>query len=103
MIDKLNFERMVLHEKECLNILETDETMNLALAAASQMFSNSAPIYLLARFAILFESQPNYIGRASMVALNVISVMYMIVIFVLGFIWGRKTKRCNVNQSGSYQ
>ena len=43
-------------------LLETDETMNLALAAASQMFSNSAPIYLLARFAILFESQPNYIG-----------------------------------------
>lgn len=74
-------------------LLETDETMNLALVAASQMFSDSAPIYLLARFAILFESQPNYIGRASMVALNVISVMYMIVIFVLGFIWGRKTKK----------
>lgn len=28
-----------------------------------------------------------------MVALNVISFMYMIVIFVLGFIWGKKTKK----------
>lgn len=77
----------------CQYFLETDQTRNLALIAAAQMFSDSAPTYLLAKFAILFESQPNYIGRASMVALNVISILYMILIFVLGFIWGKKIKR----------
>lgn len=74
------------------SLLETDQTRNVALTAASQMFSDSAPVYLLARFAILFESQPNYIGSTAMVALNVISFMYMIVIFVLGFLLGRKLK-----------
>lgn len=80
----------------CQYLLETDETRNLALTAVAQMFSDSAPIYLLARVATLFESQPNYIGRTSMVALNIISILYMIVVFVFGFIWGRKKKKCNV-------
>lgn len=74
-------------------LLETDETRNLALAFVSQMFSNSAPVYFLARIAILFETQPNSIGRTSVVALNVLSIIYMNMVFLFGFIWGRKIKK----------
>jgi hypothetical protein len=53
------------------------------------MFSASAPGYLLARIAILFESKPNAIGMTSMVALNVISVVYMIAVFCVAILWER--------------
>ena len=74
-------------------LLVTDEARNLTLAGASQMFSASAPMYLLARIAILFESQPNYIGRASMVALQVVSVIYMIAVFCAGMLWEKKNMK----------
>ncbi len=70
--------------------LETDETINLFLMSVAQMFSNAAPIYLLSKAAILFETQPNYAGRNFMVALNVMSFAYMIVVFLLGFFWEKK-------------
>lgn len=73
-------------------LLKSDGTRNLPLTAVSQMFWDSAPTYLLARFAILFEAQPNHIGSASMIALNVLSAIYMMAVFVLGFIWGRKKR-----------
>lgn len=69
--------------------LKTDETRNLALMSVSQMFSDAAPTYLLGRIAILFESQPNYVGSTSMAALNVISFIYMAVVFLIGFTWER--------------
>lgn len=72
-------------------LLETGETRNLNLAAASQMFSASAPAYLFGRVAILFEKQPNYTGITTMVALQVISVVYMIAVFSLAIFW---EKRC---------
>jgi len=74
-------------------LLKTDETRNLTLSGASQMFSASAPTYLLGRFAILFEEQPNYTGRASMVALQVISVVYMIVVFCIAVFWEKKKQK----------
>lgn len=37
-------------------LLETDATRNLALAAFSQMFSASTPLYLIGRIAVLFEN-----------------------------------------------
>lgn len=74
------------------SLFQTDETMNLALASVSQMFSDAAPIYLLGKIAILFETQPNYAGRSFMIALNVISTVYMMVVFLLGFVWGKKTR-----------
>lgn len=70
--------------------LETDETINLFLMSVAQMFSNAAPIYLLSKAAILFETRPNYAGRNFMVALNVMSFAYMIVVFLLGFFWEKK-------------
>lgn len=76
--------------------LKTDETRNMALAGASQMFSASAPGYLLARIAILFEKQPNTIGMASAVALQVISVLYMIVVFCVAILW-EKNRIKNTN------
>lgn len=63
----------------------TDETRNLALAGASQMFSAATPSWLLGRFAILFESQPNYVGRSAMLALQVLALAYMVLIFVCGY------------------
>ena len=65
-------------------LLETDVTRNLTFAAFSQMFSSSAPSFLLGRLAVLFERQPNYAGRASMIALQVISLVYMVVVFSVG-------------------
>jgi len=57
------------------------------------MFSASAPTYLLARIAILFEKQSNYTGRTSMVALQVISVVYMIVVFCIAVFWEKKKQK----------
>jgi hypothetical protein len=74
-------------------LLVTDEARNLTLAGAAQMFSASAPTWLLARIAILFENQPNYIGNVSMVALQVISLIYMILVFSAGVLWEKKTQK----------
>lgn len=74
-------------------LLITDEARNLFLAGASQMFSAATPAWLLARIAILFESQPNYIGRASMVAMQVLSLVYMILVFSAGVLWEMKSRK----------
>lgn len=71
-------------------LFETDETRNIALAVASQMFTASTPMYLFGRFAILFESQPNYAGRTAMVAMHVISVIYMLAVFSAAVVRERK-------------
>lgn len=65
-------------------LFETDETRNLTLAAFSQMFSASTPLYLFGRIARLVERQPNYAGRAAMVALQVIALVYMVIVFCIG-------------------
>lgn len=66
-------------------LLESDATRVMVLAAASQMFSASAPYFLLARFALFFESEPNTITMASAVALQVLSVLYMVILFSTAF------------------
>ena len=71
-------------------LLETDETRSLTFAAFSQMFSASTPLYLFGRIAILFESQPNYAGRATMVAMQVIALVYMTIVFCIGIYWEKK-------------
>ena len=71
-------------------VFKTAETRNITLAVASQMFSASTPTYLLGRLAILFESQSNYTGQTTLVALQVISLIFMIIVFLCGYIWGKK-------------
>ena len=71
-------------------LFETDVTRNLTLAAFSQMFSASTPLYLIGRIAVLFESQPNYAGRASMVAMQVIGLVYMVIVFSAGMYLEKK-------------
>jgi len=71
---------------------QSDEARNMVLAVVSQMYSAATPMYLFIRLALLFESQPNYMGRATMVAIQVIAVILMIFIFTGGYIWGRKHK-----------
>ncbi len=71
-------------------LLETSETRNSVLASASQMYSSSAPQLLLARIAILFEPDPNVTGMTSVTALQVISVVYMIVVFCAAMIYEKK-------------
>ena len=71
---------------------ETDETRNVALAVLSQMYSAATPAYLFGRIAILFESQPNYVGQATMTALQVIAVVLMLAVFTCGYLWGRRRK-----------
>lgn len=73
-------------------LLETDETRNLTLAGLSQMFSASTPLYLFGGIARLVESQPNYAGRATMVAMQVIALVYMIIVFCVGVYWEKRKK-----------
>ena len=66
----------------------------MAIAVFSQMFSAATPIYLFGGIARLFESQPNYAGRATMMAMQVIAVVVMILVFTFGYIWKkRKAKK----------
>jgi len=71
-------------------LFETDVTRNLTLATFSQMFSASTPLYLIGRIAVLFESQPNYAGRTSMVAMQVIGLVYMVIVFSAGMYLEKK-------------
>ncbi len=72
-------------------LLETGETRNLTLAVSSQMFSASTPLYLFGGIARLVESQPNYAGKASLVAMQVISLLYMILVFCIGIYLEKRT------------
>ena len=71
-------------------LLETDETRSWTLAGFSQMFSASTPLYLFGRIARLVERQPNYAGRATMVAMQVIALVYMAIVFCIGIYWEKK-------------
>ena len=73
-------------------LLETDETRSRTLAVFSQMFSASTPMYLFGGIARLVESQPNYAGRASMVAMQVIALIYMIIVFCIGIYLEKRKK-----------
>ena len=73
-------------------LLETDETRSWTLAGFSQMFSASTPLYLFGRIARLVEHRPNYAGRATMVAMQVIALVYMTVVFCIGIYWEKKRK-----------
>lgn len=60
-------------------LLETDKTRNTTLAVFSQMFSATTPLYLFGGIARMVESQPNYTGRAMLVAMQVIVLVYMMI------------------------
>lgn len=74
-------------------LLETDVTRNFALAGFSQMFSAATPLYLFGGIARLVESQPNYAGRATMVAMQVLAVIYMIIVFSIGYYTEKKKNK----------
>ena len=74
----------------------TDETRNLALAGASQMFSAATATWFLGRFAILFESQPNHVGRAAMLGLQIVAPVYMLLIFIGGFATEKVVHKTNL-------
>lgn len=74
-------------------VVQDSETRNLAIAGLSQMYSTATPIYLTARLAALFETQPNYIGRTTATALQVISLILMSAVFTAGFFWGKNARR----------
>ena len=71
-------------------LFETDGTRSPVLTAFSQMFSASTPLYLFNRIAALFESRPNYLGTATMVALQIIALVYMVVVFCIGVYWEKR-------------
>lgn len=76
-------------------VFQDSETRNLTLAGLSQMYSIATPMYLTARLAALFETQPNYIGRTTATALQAISLILMSTVFTAGFFWGRNKKLRN--------
>ncbi len=56
------------------------------------MFSAATPMYLFGGIARLVESQPNYAGRATMVAMQVIALVYMIIVFCIGIYLEKRKK-----------
>ena len=83
-------------------LLETDETRNFILAGFSQMFSAATPMFLFGRLALLFETQPNYIGRASMVAMQVIALVYMMVVFLIGMFFKKRSSDVTASPKDSF-
>ena len=71
-------------------LFETDETRNFFLAGLSQMYSASAPGYLFGWLARMFESQPHHIGRGAFLAMQVITVVLFMIVFICGYIKGKK-------------
>ena len=73
-------------------LLETDETRNLALTVASQMFPVAVPTYLFGRLPSLFETQPNFAGLRTHIAIHVIGTLFMVLVFALGYGLGRRSR-----------
>ena len=71
-------------------VLLPDEKVNLFLAVVSQMFSAAVPTWLFGRVAMLFETQPDYIGETTALALQVIAVLYMVAVFGCGYAWEKR-------------
>ena len=71
-------------------LIETDVTRNLTLAAFSQMFSASTPLYLTGSIAVFFLRQSDGVSRATMVALQIIGLVYMVIVFSLGLYLEKK-------------
>lgn len=71
-------------------LIETDETRNATLAAFSQMYSVSTPQHLFVRLAMRFESQPHYIGKTTFAAMQVIALVYLMIVFSIGYYWGKR-------------
>ncbi len=79
--------------------LTSDETRNMELMGLSQMYGASVQgSSWMARLALLFESEPNTIGMASAVALQIISVVFMISVFLAGFLWEKLRTRITSDQ-----
>ena len=71
-------------------LLVTSENRNAFLAGFSQMYNASVPGYLFGGIARLFETEPNYVGIRTFVALHVICEIYMIIVFVIGMMVEKK-------------
>ena len=68
--------------------------LTLVPVVAGYLINNVLLLPVIGRLAILFESQPNYAGRATMTAMQVIALIVMILVFMFGYIW-RKNKNKN--------
>lgn len=71
----------------------TDESRNIFLASLSQMYCAATPSYLFGGIARLFEIQTNHIGRPTFIALQVISVLIMMIVFSIGYVKKGKYRR----------
>ena len=65
---------------------------NAFLAATSMYFSSIVSIYL-ARLARLFEPNKNHIGMVTLNAMEIIGLMFMIIIFTLGYCYKKRKLR----------
>lgn len=72
----------------------TDSERNLFLAALSQMFTSCTNIFV-ARVAILFEPDKNVVGQVSFTAVQILGLIFMMIIFAIGYIWSKKKARAN--------
>ncbi len=67
----------------------SDQTRNVTLAGLSQMYTAAAPGWLLGRLAVRFEPVPGEIGPVSLLALQLLSLAFLILVFAVGFASGR--------------
>lgn len=68
--------------------LATDSTRNLSIAAFSQLYSTATPLVLFSYLAVLFEPFQDQIGLAAMTALQIISLVALVMVFAGGYLFG---------------
>ncbi|MEL7656550.1 MAG: hypothetical protein AAGU75_11655 [Bacillota bacterium] len=66
----------------------SDANRNLFLSALSQDFVANTNL-ITAKFALLFEAEKNTFSQTSATAMQILGLLLMIIIFILGFVWGK--------------
>jgi hypothetical protein len=66
-----------------------DDSRNIFLAGFSQDFTSNTNLFT-ARLAMLFEAEKNTISQTSTTAMQVLGLLFMIIIFMLGYGFGMR-------------
>lgn len=68
---------------------QSDETRNMTLAGLSQMYA-VAICFFFAKIATMLEPQFAYVGQLTKLAMQAISIAFMIAIFTIGYFLGKR-------------
>jgi hypothetical protein len=75
-------------------VFVSSDSRSLYLAGFSQDFSAGLSFFT-ARFAILFEPEKNVIGQATAIGIQVLGLLFMLIVFTLGYYLKKRKLRVN--------